>query len=91
MMALSLLHFGGSDRRIWLYDTFTGMTDPTDADRNAIGSAQSQLAQADANSAVRAIADRQEVEKNIRETNYSFSLFNLVEGDVLTTLTSEMP
>ena len=30
--ALSLIHFGDMDRKIYLYDTFAGMTEPTDED-----------------------------------------------------------
>ncbi len=31
-MALQLNQLGVSDRNLWLYDTFTGMTEPTDVD-----------------------------------------------------------
>ena len=32
MMALALQHFGISDRKIYLYDTYEGMTEPTAED-----------------------------------------------------------
>jgi len=36
LMALTLLRRGGGDRRLWLYDTFTGMTPPGPEDVQAM-------------------------------------------------------
>src|SRR4051812_40909134 len=36
MMAMALRHFGCADRRIWLFDTFEGMTLPADHDVQTI-------------------------------------------------------
>ena len=37
LAALTLLHLGDTSRRIWLYDTFSGMTEPTSRDRDVYG------------------------------------------------------
>jgi len=91
MMALALQHFGVTDRRIWLYDTFAGMTTPGDEDRNADGTAAEQLAAGDEDSVVRAFASRQDVEQNIHSTGYAPDCFKLVEGDILQTIPETAP
>lgn len=93
--ARELLALGVTDRRIWLYDTYAGMTTPTSADIEAgTGvSAAAMLAEtpvADGNN-VWCVAGRADVEANLRSTGYPFSQFTFVEGDVAQTLLSSAP
>lgn len=94
-MARALLDLGVTDRRIWLYDTFAGMTDPTEADVEAgtgVTAAQ-MLATTDAGDGnnVWCIADRNDVEANVRSTGYPTGMFRFVEGDVAVTLRESVP
>ena len=94
-MAGELLRLGETDRRIWLYDTFTGMTSPTEADVEADSglSASRLLSQTPVGDGdnVWCVAGREDVESNISSIGYPFDMFTLVEGDVSQTLTTSAP
>lgn len=94
-MARELGRLGVSDRRIWLYDTFAGMTAPTAADVEA-GSgvtAEAMLARTEVGDGnnVWCVAGRADVEANLATTGYPPEQFTLVEGDVAQTLRSSAP
>lgn len=94
-MAQELSNLGVVDRRIWLYDTFAGMTEPTDFDIEAgTGVAASDMlastAVGDGNN-VWCVAGRADVEANVRSTGYPFEQFTFVEGDVAKTLQTSAP
>ena len=94
-IATELGRLGVSDRRIWLYDTFAGMTAPTAEDVEAgTGVTASQMLSttevADGNN-VWCVAGRADVEANVRSTKYPFEQFTFVEGDVAVTLREQVP
>lgn len=94
-MAQTLRSLGVTDRRIWLYDTFAGMTTPTteDVEAGTGMSATAMLASTavgDGNN-VWCVAGRADVEANVRSTGYPFEQFTFVEGDVAVTLPSDAP
>jgi hypothetical protein len=94
-MAKELGGLGITDRRIWLYDTFAGMTPPTSADIEA-GSgvtAEEMLANTPVQDGdnVWCVAGRADVEANVRSTGYPFERFTFVEGDVSKTLQQTVP
>ena len=94
-MARELSSLGVSDRRIWLYDTFAGMTDPTSFDVEAgsgvtASNMLSSTEVADGNN-VWCVAGLQDVSANVRSTGYPFENFTFVEGDVSETLKSDVP
>jgi O-methyltransferase len=94
-MAKELRALGVTDRRIWLYDTFAGMTAPTSADIEA-GSgvtAREMLATTPVQDGdnVWCVAGRTDVEENVRSTGYPFEQFTFVEGDVAQTLRQNAP
>ena len=94
-MAQALLAKGVTDRNIWLYDTFTGMTDPTEKDIEAgTGITAEQLLQAtpigDGDN-VWCIASRSDVETNVLSTGYPRDKLVFIEGDVVQTLTQQTP
>ncbi|MBV9880020.1 MAG: class I SAM-dependent methyltransferase [Gemmatirosa sp.] len=90
LMAATLLALGRTDRTIWLYDTFDGVTPPDDRDVEArSGRRAAELLAGRAH--VRddnywGVATRAEVERNLRATGYPLDRFRLVAGDVATTL-----
>lgn len=94
-MAHALRERGITDREIWLYDTFAGMTDPTakDVEAGTGVTAEEMLATTsvgDGNN-VWCVAGRSDVEANVRGTGYPFERFHFVEGDVAVTLSSSVP
>lgn len=94
-MAKELRLLGVNDRRIWLYDTFAGMTRPTSSDVEAGSgvSAESMLATTPLGDGdnVWCVAGRADVEANVRSTGYPFEQFTFVEGDVAQTLRQNAP
>ena len=94
-MAKQLGALGVNDRRIWLYDTFAGMTAPTAADVEAgTGvTAETMLAGTEVGDGnnVWCVAGLSDVQANVRSTGYPFDRFNFVEGDVAVTLQQSVP
>ena len=94
-IAMILSDLGIHDRRIWLYDTFEGMTQPLDLDY-VIGTQLSaeQLMEdtsvADGRN-VWAFASRNDVESNLSRTGLAHEQFVFVQGDVLVTLQEQSP
>ncbi len=94
-MAKELGRINITDRRIWLYDTFAGMTEPTNNDIEAgTGVTASEMLLTteigDGNN-VWCVAGRADVEANVRTTGYPFSNFQFIEGDVAETLKTSVP
>lgn len=94
-MAQQLMRLGVTDRRIWLYDTFAGMTAPTMEDVVAVtGESAAHMMSTteigDGNN-VWAQASRADVEANLASTGYPTENFVLVEGDVAQTLRQSVP
>ena len=93
--ALQLQALDAVDRELWLYDTFTGMTEPTDEDREAASgvTAQELLAStpvADGDN-VWCLADENDVRANMNSTGYPSDLLTFVKGDVSETLKQRAP
>ena len=76
-----------SSRKIWLYDTFEGMTEPTEDDIIAASGEPVSERSPEGWWAV----SREEVEKNIKSTGYEGSLWEIVKGDVCHTLDEQVP
>jgi len=94
-MASELNRQGVSDRDIWLYDTFAGMTAPTAADVEAgtgnLADFMLATTPLEAGKNVWCVASLSDVKKNLRETGYPFDRFVFVEGDVALTLRESVP
>jgi predicted O-methyltransferase YrrM len=83
---------GASDRELFLFDTFAGMTQPTDIDRNLSGEpAQDQLDQASRQEGgnIWCIADISDVRNNLHSTGYPSERMYFIKGDVADTLRVE--
>lgn len=94
-MLLRLQQLESAPRTVWLYDTFQGMTPPTQEDIDAVaGISATQLMRTtepgDGNN-VWCIAGRDDVERNVKSTNYPQSHLVYVEGDVAQTLPEISP
>jgi hypothetical protein len=94
MMAIALaLRNLGALRELYLYDTFEGMTPPTEVDREYTGrSAVSMLeADADRTGTAWAIAPLDTVERNMQSTGYPRERIHYVKGPVEATLPDGAP
>lgn len=95
LMALTLLRGGTTDRNVWLYDTFDGMTPPAAEDIQEMSGRPASEILAERERSLDdpfwGVAPRQHVEDNLRATGYAMERFRLVQGNVLTTIPSEAP
>ncbi len=94
MIAMALQYFGSTDRRIYLYDTYEGMSEPTEHDKRFDGlTAEQQLGQEDKAIAtsVWCYADLNDVQNNMNATKYPQNNIHFVKGKVEDTIPNVMP
>ena len=91
--ALCLQQLEDTTRRLHLFDTFGGMTPPSDVDRSATSgfAASAMLKRAPRDSKLVAYARIEEVRRNMTRTGYPAELIQLVEGPVERTLPAQAP
>lgn len=91
--ALTLLSLGDTTRTLWLYDTFEGMSEPTDRDVNRgdrAARSRWERAQRDGHNAWN-YASIEEVRRNLLATGYPEAQLRFVKGKVEDTLPGTMP
>ena len=96
LMALALKQAGVGDRSICLFDTFMGMTEPSELDRVAwnrrpVRDKWEEDLRGEKNNFQWWAVSRDTVWKNMISTGYPAGSINLVEGDVMETLPSKAP
>jgi len=93
MMAERLKLHGNTARNIYLYDTFEGMSEPTEHDVHLHSgkSAAERLASASTTEAVWALAPLDEVKSNLGSTGYPSEKIHFVQGKVEETIPQTMP
>ncbi|HEY2321294.1 MAG TPA: TylF/MycF/NovP-related O-methyltransferase [Thermoanaerobaculia bacterium] len=93
LMASTFVAAGDASRRLFLYDTFAGMTRPTDADRDASGEAAMKRWTAEQQEGFNTwcYAPIEEVRRNVLSTGYPEALIELVKGDVEQTIPARTP
>ncbi|HRH95020.1 MAG TPA: TylF/MycF/NovP-related O-methyltransferase [Prosthecobacter sp.] len=95
LVAKTLMECGDTSRDLYLYDTFEGMSAPTEADRDfAAKSAASRLqmdAGMKAESGVWAISGLDEVKRNMASTGYPAERIHYVQGKVEDTIPATVP
>ena len=93
-MAYALRYLKG-DRKIWLYDTFSGMTEPGEQDFKTGSSYEASLNRWNKNKASKSNKWNYEclmkVQKNVYSTEYPRERFKFVKGDVCETIPKEKP
>lgn len=91
-VARTLLHLGVKDRDLFLFDTFEGMTEPTDEDRMWTGGQASELLpQHDREERIWGVAPLEVTRGNVLSVGYEASKIHLVKGPVERTLPDEAP
>jgi len=92
MMAITLLQLGVTEREIYLYDTFAGMTEPGPEDRRAGGRLDAEGLRAKWQSLRRgqrnlwAYAPLEQVRRNVYATGYPTERFHFVNGNIKETI-----
>jgi O-methyltransferase len=94
-MATTLVQLDVFDRQLWLFDTFEGMTQPTDRDIEAVTgtTAKALLSSTDVADGdnVWCVAGLEDVRRNVATTGYPMDRCTFVEGDVKRTLQERVP
>lgn len=90
--ALALMARGDTSRELWLYDTYTGMSEPTAADASHRGeSAAAQLARTKRGQGVWCEAGLDDVRANLLSIGYPRERIHFVEGKVEDTIPATLP
>jgi predicted O-methyltransferase YrrM len=94
LMALALLKLNAADRELYLFDTFQGMTAPTEKDAVAwtgrpVQEKWDEDQRGEKNNFGWWAVSRQEVVKNLGSTGYPEELVTAVEGDVASTIPAQ--
>lgn len=91
-VARTLDHCGNHDRELYLFDTYAGMTEPTERDQRMSGDMASDLLEKkDKSHRVWAIATLEDVQDGFKKVPYPADRVHFVEGDVLKTIPDEAP
>lgn len=85
-MALTLLQLGSESREIFLFDTFEGMTAPTEFDRTASDELAKTLLEESGERSIRCVASLDDVMYNLRSTGYPLDNLRFVRGLVERTI-----
>lgn len=94
MMASLLAKAGVTNRKIFLYDTYEGMSEPTEADVDSTGEAAAQLLQRQAKedaASVWCYSPFEEVKANLQKTGFPEQNIVMVQGKVEDTIPGNIP
>ncbi|RZU48552.1 macrocin-O-methyltransferase TylF [Krasilnikovia cinnamomea] len=94
MMAIAktLIEAGDTDRHLHLYDTFEGMSEPTEHDRRFDGRpAAEMLSAADRSAGIWAYASLEDVQEGMRESAYPADRVHFYKGKVEDTIPAHIP
>lgn len=91
-VALALMARGDTSRHLYLYDTFEGMSEPTEHDKAASGElAKSQLDRTQRDHPLWAAAGLDDVKANLAATGYPAERIHYVRGKVEDTIPATLP
>jgi O-methyltransferase len=93
VMAMKLVEMGSNSREFYLYDTYEGMTEPTDKDVDFSGKiSKVQWVKSQKNGVNEwCLASVEEVKHNMEKTKYPIEKFHFVKGKVEETIPAIMP
>lgn len=93
LIAKTLQKFGITDRNIWMYDTYEGMVEPGEEDKDTTGEKAhdtwTKLKKEDKSGWC--VSSIEEVKNNLKTTNYPNQLLHFVQGMVEDTIPNVMP
>jgi len=94
LAALTLMLVGDTTREVWLYDTFSGMSDPTERDHDVYGGSAREMQAFSAEgrpTPFQFAASREDVAANMAATGFPDERVRYVEGRVEDTLPANRP
>lgn len=94
MMLLTLMKWGDTSRNVFLYDTYEGMSAPTEKDINYSGEKAEKLLResiVDKENSVWCLASLEDVKKNIGSIKYPAEQIHFIKGKVEDTIPQMMP
>ncbi|MCU0431813.1 MAG: TylF/MycF family methyltransferase [Cytophagaceae bacterium] len=94
MIALTLKALGDTNRRLYLYDTFEGMSEPTELDKTKDGENAAELLQKNVNNKENSVwcyAGLEDVKQNMNRTAYPAAQIQLIKGKVEDSIPGTMP
>lgn len=91
-IALALIARGDTSRHLYLYDTFEGMSEPTEHDKALSGElAKTQLDRTERDHPLWAVASLEDVKANLAATGYPAERIHYVRGKVEDTIPGTLP
>jgi O-methyltransferase len=92
VMALTLLAAGDRSRSLYLYDTFEGMSEPTEHDKSQGGETAEKLLQGEKRgTGIWCYASVEDVRTNLLSTGYPAEKIHLIQGKVEDTIPQTLP
>jgi hypothetical protein len=94
LIAKTLQKFGVTDRTIWMYDTYEGMSEPTENDKDIAGIDANDLLQKaskEDQASVWCFSSLDEVKNNLKLTNYPDNNIHFIKGKVEDTIPESIP
>jgi O-methyltransferase len=94
LIAQTLMKFNCMNKVIYMYDTFEGMSTPTEKDKDVSGSSAHDLlktSKKENKNSIWCIADLDDVKNNMAKTNYPSSNIRYIKGKVEHTIPQNMP
>jgi hypothetical protein len=94
LMAIMLKQYGITNRKLYLYDTFEGMSEPTESDKTLSGKSAADLLREenkDDASSVWCYSSLEEVKANLFSTGFTPENINFIKGKVEDTLENNLP
>lgn len=86
--------YSDTSRSIYLYDTFEGMSEPTEKDTTFSGESAKNLltqSQKEDNNSVWCYASLEDVQQNMKSTSYPYEKFHFIKGKVEDTIPHKVP
>ena len=91
LCALALKQMGEVGRKIYMYDTYSGMSEPTERDLDFKGTSAHELLERKENRDVACFSSLEETRNNLSLTGYPAENFIFVEGRVEDTIPRVLP
>lgn len=96
LAALTLMALGDESRQIWLYDTYSGMTEPSERDRDVYGGNADSMrgdffSDEGRPAPFQFVASLDDVKANMAQTGFPESRLTYIEGPVEDTLPAARP
>lgn len=95
IIGLTLKNLGVTDRRIYMYDTYEGMSEPSEKDKDIFGNPAGELLnrseKSDTSENIWCYSTLEEVKGNMQRTGYPMENIVLVKGKVEDTIPGTLP